>query len=170
MNEFELIKKYLSILAIKSKSSLNLNDDVFYNKSNKLVVSVDTYIVGNHFINFKKPDLVIKKIIRSSISDLLCKGVKPKYYFLSGSGNSISFNKKNLILISKSLKEEQKKYNIILGGGDTVYSNKLSFTVTSIGFSNKIIYINRSKINDDIYVTGNLGDSFFGLLILKNQN
>ena len=112
MNEFELIKKYFSILSIKSKSSLNLNDDVFFNKSNKLVVSVDTYVEGNHFINFKKPDLVIKKIIRSSISDLLCKGVKPKYYFLSGSGNSISFNKKNLILISKSLKEEQK--NIIL--------------------------------------------------------
>ena len=169
MNEFELIKKYLSTLAKKSKSSLNLNDDVFFNKSNKLVVSVDTYVLGNHFINFKKPDLVIKKIIRSSISDLLCKGVKPKYYFLSGSGNSKVFNKNNLIKISKSLKEEQKKYNIILGGGDTVYSNKLSFTVTSIGFSNKIIYRNRSKIGDDIYVSGNIGDSFLGLLILKNK-
>ena len=169
MNEFQLIKKYFSSLAIKSKSSLNLNDDVFFNKSNKLVVSVDTYVERNHFINFKKPDLVIKKIIRSSISDLLSKGVKPKYYFLSGSGNSISFNKKNLIKINKSLKEQQKKYNIILGGGDTVYSNKLSFTVTSIGFSNKIIYRNKSKISEDIYVTGNIGDSFLGLLILKNK-
>ena len=169
MNEFQLIKKHLSTLAKKSNSSLNLNDDVFFNKSNKLVVSVDTYVEGNHFINFKKPDLVIKKIIRSSISDLLCKGVKPKYYFFSGSGNSKSFNKKNLIKISKSLKEEQKKYNIILGGGDTVYSNKLSFTVTSIGFSNKIIYRNRSKIGEDIYVSGNIGDSFLGLLILKNK-
>ena len=46
---------------------------------NRLVVSVDTYIEGVHFINFKKPDLVIKKILRSSISDLICKGVKPKY-------------------------------------------------------------------------------------------
>ena len=52
MNEFELIKKYLSTLAKKSKSSLNLNDDVFFNKPNKLVVSVDTYVEGNHFINF----------------------------------------------------------------------------------------------------------------------
>ena len=115
MNEFELIKKHLSTLTTKSKSSLNLNDDVFFNKSNKLVVSVDTYVEGNHFINFKKPDLVIKKIIRSSISDLLSKGVRPKYYFLSSSGNSIVFNKSNLIKISKSLKEEQNKYNIILG-------------------------------------------------------
>ena len=63
----------------------------------------------------------------------------------------------------------QKKYKVILGGGDTVYSNKLSFTVTSIGFSNKIIYRNRSKVKDDIYVTGNLGNSFLGLLVLKNK-
>ena len=169
MDEFELINKYFSKLAKKSKPSLNLNDDVFFDKSNNLVISVDTYIEGNHFINFKKPDLVIKKIVRSSISDLLSKGVKPKYYFLSGSGNNKVFNENNLIKISKSFKEEQKKYNIILGGGDTVYSNKLSFTVISIGFSNKIVYRNRSKINDDIYVTGNLGGSFLGLLVLKNK-
>jgi len=169
MHEFELINKYFSKLSNRSKGSLNLNDDVFFDKTNKLVVSVDTYVEGNHFFNFKNPDLVIKKIIRSSISDLICKGVKPKYYFLSGSGSRKVFTKNNLEKISKSLKEEQKKYNIILGGGDTVRSNKLSFTVTSIGFSNKIIYRNRSKINDDIYVTGNLGDSFLGLLILRKK-
>ena len=169
MHEFELIKKYFSKLSHKSKSSLNLNDDVFFDKKNKIVVSVDTYIEGKHFINFKYPDLVIKKIIRSSISDLICKGVKPKYYFLSASGNHKTFTKNNLSKVSKSLKEEQKKYNIILGGGDTVYSKNLSFTITSIGFAKKIVYRNKSKIHDDIYVTGNLGDSFLGLLVLKNK-
>ena len=169
MHEFELINKYFAKLSNRFKGSLNLNDDVFFDKTNKLVVSVDTYVEGNHFFNFKNPELTIKKIIRSSISDLICKGVKPKYYFLSASGNRKVFTKNNLAKISKSLKEEQKKYNIILGGGDTIYSNKLSFTVTSIGFSNKITYRNASKVNDDIYVTGNLGDSFMGLLVLKNK-
>ena len=68
-------------------------------------------------------------MIRSSISDLICKGVKPKYYFISASGNNKVFTKNNLSKISRSLNEEQKKYNIILGGGDTIYSNKLSFTL-----------------------------------------
>ena len=169
MNEFELIKKHLSTLTKKSKSSLNLNDDVFFNKSNKLVVSVDTYVEGIHFINFKNPGLVIKKIIRSSISDLISKGVRPKYYFLSASGNKNKFTNKNLFEINKSLNEEQNKYKIILGGGDTVNSSKLSFTIVSIGFSNKIIKRNQSNVNDDIYVTGNLGDSFIGLQVLKNK-
>ena len=169
MHEFELIKNYFQKLSKKSPSSLNLNDDVFFDKKNKLVVSVDTYTEGNHFIDFKKPNLVIKKIIRSSISDLICKGVQPKYYFISGSGNKKKFSKSNLLKISKSLDQEQKKYKIILSGGDTVFSNKLSFTITSIGFANDIVYRNKAKINDDIYVSGNLGDSYLGLLVLKNK-
>jgi thiamine-monophosphate kinase len=169
MHEFDLIKNYFQKLSKKSISSLNLNDDVFFDKKKQIVVSVDTYIEGNHFIDFKKPDLVAKKIIRSSISDLISKGVQPKYYFISGSGNNESFSKKNLLKLTKSLKTEQKKYNIILSGGDTVFSNKLSFTITSIGFSKNIVYRNKAKLNDDIYVTGNLGDSFIGLLTLKNK-
>jgi thiamine-monophosphate kinase len=169
MHEFELIKNYFQKLSKNSQGALNLNDDVFFDKNNQLVISVDTYTEGNHFIDFKRPDLVIKKIIRSSISDIICKGVKPKYYFISGSGNKKKFSKSNLSKISKSLNEEQNKYKIFLGGGDTVFSNKLSFTITSIGFAKDIVYRNKAKINDDIYVSGNLGDSYLGLLVLKNK-
>ena len=169
MHEFELINRYFSKLS-SNNSALELNDDVFFDKSKKLVISVDTYVEGIHFINFQNPDLVIKKIIRSSISDLICKGVKPKYYFISGSGNKKSFTKKNLKMISKSLYREQKKYLINLCGGDTTFSKKLSFTITSVGFSNKIVYRNKAKLNDDIYVTGNLGDSFIGLKVLQKKN
>ena len=131
MFESEIIKKYFSKLSKNNKSSLNLNDDVFFDKKKELIVSIDTYIEGIHFIDFKKPGLVIKKIIRSSISDLICKGVKPKYYFISGSGDDKSFSKINLNKISKSLKQEQKKYKISLCGGDTVFSKKLSFFIYS---------------------------------------
>ena len=169
MNEFELIKKYFQNLSKNNPGSIKLNDDVFFDRKNKLVVSVDTYNEGIHFPNFKFPDLVIKKVLRSSISDLICKGVKPKYYFISASGNKNSFTKKNLNLISQSLKKEQKKFNIKLSGGDTTNSNKVSFSVTTIGLANKIITRNNAKINDDIYVTGNIGDNFVGLKILKNK-
>ena len=108
MHEFDLIKKYFSKLSFYNKNSLNLNDDVFFDKSKKLVVSVDTYINKSHFFDFKKPNLVIKKILRSSISDLICKGVKPKYYFISGSGNKKTFTKLNLSKISFHLNRNKK--------------------------------------------------------------
>ncbi len=169
MQEFKIIKKYFLKLIDYDKKALNLNDDVFFDKKNKLVISIDTYVEKIHFINFLEPELVIKKIIRSSISDLICKGVQPKYYFISGSGSKKTFTKNNLKKIIKSLKQEQNKFGIILGGGDTVKSKELSFTITTIGHSNKIILRNKAKKNDDIYVTGNLGDSFAGLMILKKK-
>tara|TARA_B100000945_G_C20328338_1_gene571116 strand:- start:26 stop:985 length:960 start_codon:yes stop_codon:yes gene_type:complete len=169
MDEFKLINKYFQKICKNNLSAKNLNDDVFFDKNKKLVVSVDTYNEGVHFPNFKNPDLVIKKILRSSISDLFSKSVKPKYYFLSGSGNKKTFTKENLKLISKSLIKEQKKYGLKLSGGDTTNSKKVSFSISTIGFSKKIIERNNALLNDDIYVTGNIGDSFLGLKIIKNN-
>ncbi len=40
MHEFDLIKKYFSKLSLGNKNSLNLNDDVFFDKKKKLVISV----------------------------------------------------------------------------------------------------------------------------------
>ena len=170
MNEFKIINDYFKILSKKNPAAKKLNDDVFFDKKIGLVVSMDTYNSNIHFKGFRYPQLIIKKIIRSSLSDLICKGVTPKYYFLSGGGNKNIFTRKNLNLISKSLKEEQKKYSIQIGGGDTVYSKIPSFSVTVIGFSEKIVERNNAKINDDIYVTGNLGDSFLGLKLINKRN
>ena len=60
------------------------------------------------------PNLIIKKVIRSSISDIVSKGTNPKYLFISFSGSKKHFNKKNINLIFKSIKHEQKKYIIFL--------------------------------------------------------
>tara|TARA_B100001057_G_scaffold109203_1_gene107070 strand:- start:647 stop:1606 length:960 start_codon:yes stop_codon:yes gene_type:complete len=169
MHEFDLINNYFSKISRKNKAALNLNDDVFFDEKKGIVISIDTYINGVHFVNFNSPNLVIKKILRSSISDLICKGVRPKFYFISGSGSSKTFSKKNLLQITKSLKNEQQIYDLNLCGGDTTFSNKLSFTITSLGYSKKIVYRNRARLNDNIYVTGNLGDSFIGLQILKKK-
>ena len=97
MHEFELINNFFSKLSKNNSSALGLNDDVFFDKKRRIVISVDTYIINTHFVDFKFPDLVIKKILRSSLSDLICKGVKPKFYFISGSGNKTNFTKKKLI-------------------------------------------------------------------------
>ena len=169
MNEVQLIDKYLKRLTKKNSPSQGLNDDIFFDKSKRLAVSIDTYVEKVHFPNLKSPDLVIKKILRSSLSDLICKGVRPKYYFLSASGNSKSFSEKSLKKISNALSSEQKLFDIELSGGDTVYSNTNSFTCCVIGFSNKIIKRHNAKIGDDLYITGYLGDSYLGLQILKKK-
>ena len=169
MNESKIISNYLRKLTKNNPSAIDLNDDVFFNKKKKLVISVDTYNQKIHFLDLKKPYLVIKKVLRASISDIVSKGAYPKYFFLSASLKKKSLNERKLNEIIKSLKEEQKMYNIKLSGGDTTRSNTNSFTVMTVGFSNKIVKRNNCKLNDDIYVTGNIGDSYVGLCLLKKK-
>ena len=94
MQEFELVNNFFSKLSKHNVSALGLNDDVFFDKTKKTVISVDTYNINTHFIDFKSPDLVIKKILRSSISDLICKGVKPKFTLFQDLVTRITFQKK----------------------------------------------------------------------------
>jgi len=65
MHEFDLIKNYFQKLSKKTIGSLNLNDDVFFDKKHELVVSIDTYIQGNHFRDFR----LIKKFKYSSLNN-----------------------------------------------------------------------------------------------------
>ena len=43
MHEFELVNNFFSKLSKHNVSALGLNDDVFFDKSKKTVISVDTY-------------------------------------------------------------------------------------------------------------------------------
>ena len=62
MNESTLITNYLAKLVKNNPSALKLNDDVF-DKKNKNVISIDTYVEKIHFPNFNKPNLLIKKLL-----------------------------------------------------------------------------------------------------------
>ena len=169
MNEFTLINKYLKSLSLKNKNALNLSDDIFFDYKKKFAISVDTYVHGVHFVS-KDPSFFLKKTIRSSLSDLYCKGIKPDSYFLSISANKNLISKKWLSKVSKILRSEQRKFKIVLSGGDTTKSTKLSITIVVLGSSKiKPILRRTCMLNDDIYVTGNIGDSFLGLGIIKKK-
>ena len=170
MNEFLIINKYLKPLANENPESLKLNDDIYYDSKKNIGISVDTYVEGIHFIDSSDPNKFLKKILRSSLSDLYCKGIKPKSYFLSLALNKKFINSSWLSKINKILKSEQKKFSIFLGGGDITASTKLVITIIVLGNAkNKPVLRNNSSIDDDIYVTGNIGDSFLGLNVIKKK-
>ena len=63
MHEFQIIKKYFLNLSKNNKSSLNLNDDVFFDKSKNL---------GKEF-NFNNLDKLFQVILKSATYELLYK-------------------------------------------------------------------------------------------------
>ena len=82
MKEFDIIKKYLRPLSQGNYGAMNLTDDVYFDLKKNIVISVDTYIENKHFLFSNNSQLYLKKIFRSSISDLYAKGVEPTKYFL----------------------------------------------------------------------------------------
>jgi len=57
-----------------------------------------------------------------------------------------------------------------LAGGDTSCSNRLSITVSVVGYSKKSpVLRSGAKVNDDIYITNTIGDAFVGLGSLKGK-
>ena len=64
-------KKYFQKISKNNRAALQLNDDVFFDKSKELVISVDTYIEGIHFVNFKYPNLA-GGLTAVTVTILLC--------------------------------------------------------------------------------------------------
>ena len=164
ITENKIINKYLKVLSFRNNKALNFSDDVYFDKSKKIIFSTDTYEEDIHFLNSNNPKKFAKKIFRSSISDIICKGCKPTVYFLSLSLRKV--NLKWLKIFTNELYSDSKKYGLFLGGGDTIKSKKFSVTISVLGeVKHQPVLRKNAKQNEDIYVTGNLGNSYLGLLV-----
>ena len=169
MNEFQFIEKYLSSKKKGKKFSLSFKDDVGY--ANNSIFSTDTICEGVHFFSNDNPSLIAKKLIRVNVSDIISKGINPKYCLLNLSiGKNV-----DEIWIKKFMKgfdSDLELFNLNLIGGDTsktLQTTVLSLTIFGNLNNKKFIKRSSSKINDNIYVTGTIGDSSLGLFCKKNK-
>jgi thiamine-monophosphate kinase len=168
LGEFEIIKTYFSNLTITEKGAFNLTDDAAVLQvppGKSFVVTTDTLVEGIHFLENDMPGNIASKLLRVSLSDLAAMGSIPAYYNLSIALNS-SINQDWFKAFSNSLLADQEKYDITLIGGDTVStSGPLTLTVTAMGFvdKGKIVRRGGAKCDDDIWVSGSIGDAALGL-------
>ena len=172
MDERYIIQKYFAPLA-KNDESLNLKDDVSQidiTSHRNLITNQDSLVMGTHFFPDDNPEYIAKKAIRVNVSDIISKGVIPYGYFLSFGINS-NINENWVRSFTNGLRQDQKYYNLKLLGGDTIFSPNVVFiSINMISLSNdKIISRSTAMIDDDIYVTGTIGDSAIGLHILKEK-
>ncbi len=169
LKEIEFIKNYIKNGSKKTKHSLNFEDDVAV--VDNYAYSTDTISEDIHFFSDDDPKTIAKKLIRVNISDLISKGVKPKFCLLNFSSGKL-INQKWLDSFFKSFHQDLKIYNLNLIGGDTISTkNKTVLSLTIFGpvKSEKIIKRSTAKFSDFIYVSGTIGDAFIGMSIKKKQ-
>ena len=173
MDEKYIIQKYFAPLAANDEA-LNLNDDVSQidiTLHKNLITNQDSLVMGTHFFADDEPEYIAKKAIRVNVSDIISKGVSPYGYFLSFGINS-SVNEEWVRSFANGLAQDQMYYNLKLLGGDTIFSsNTIFISINMISFSDdKIIARTTAVEDDDLYVTGTIGESAIGLYMLKEKN
>ncbi len=168
-----IIHSYLKKLNLNKYGTFNFKNDGAYIKlkqNKKLVLTTDSISEDIDFFKNDEPMSIAKKIMTINLSDLSAMGVMPHSYLLNlflPKYIDINWIKK----FTSALFKIQKKYNFYLLGGDLSTSKKLTISATFLGHSSdsKIVSQNSIQLNDDIWITGNIGDSYIGLQILKNN-
>jgi thiamine-monophosphate kinase len=172
LSEEFIIDKLFKKLNYNKLGTFNFeNDGAYLNLSKKYqtVVTTDTITENVDFFSKDPPESIAQKILCVNLSDLSAMGSLPKAYTLNISINSyIDFNW--LKKFTNKLSRLQKKYNIYCLGGDFSKSKEISITSTFFGQakSKNILPQNKCQVDDDIWVTGNLGDSYIGYKLCKS--
>ena len=173
ISENDIILKYLKKLNFKKKETFDFeNDGAFLRQKNNMdiVVTNDSITETVDFFENDDPESIAQKIMTSNLSDLSSLGASPYAYTLSLSlpkGISNNWLKK----FTKKLFFLQKKFNIFLLGGDIGNTKQIHISANFFGYVKKNFIIKRHspKLGDSIWVTGDLGESYIGLLIKQKK-
>ena len=168
-SEFEIIERYFK--KKMKQTALGIGDDaaiINVQKNHQLVISSDMLIETIHFLKNTNPSHLGWKSLAVNLSDIAAMGGKPKWATLS-----ISLPKINHVWLKKFSEGFFKcanQFGIDLVGGDTT-KGPLSISITIMGEIKKNQGLLRSgaKINDDIWVTGQLGLASMGLASLHRK-
>lgn len=168
-SEFEIIEHYFK--KKMKHTALGVGDDaaiINIQKNHQLVISSDMLIENIHFLKNTNPFHLGWKSLAVNLSDIAAMGGKPKWTTLSISLPKIS----HLWLrkFSGGFFKCANQFGIDLIGGDTS-RGPLSISVTIMGEikNNHGLLRSNAKINDDIWITGQLGLASMGLASLQRK-
>ncbi len=172
--EFDLIKSYFAPLTSNYPEAYDLRNDaalISEDPDKSTVVTMDTLVEGIHFFSSDPAEDIAKKSLRVNLSDLAAMGAKPTGYTLSISYNT-SVSVEWVQAFTKGLAADQKIFKCHLIGGDTVSTpGPLTIALTCFGSvpRNKCLHRTTGLEDDDIWVSGTIGDSAAGLKLLNKE-
>ena len=167
--EFDLIAKFFTRAA--PQTTLGIGDDAVLITPGgglELAVSTDTLVEGTHFFPNANPEKLGWKALAVNISDLAAMGADPRWATLALSLPEV--NEAWLSAFSTGFFDCARRFGVDLIGGDTT-RGPLSISVTIIGEvpRGQALKRNAAQVNDDIWVSGPLGDAALGLAVLQGQ-
>lgn len=175
LGEFGLIKRLSEFVDLKNSSTLKgIGDDaaVISSDGGEILVSTDLLAEGVHFdLSYTPLKHLGYKAAAVNFSDIAAMNGTPEQIIVSiALSNRISLEA--IDELYEGIRLACKNYHVDLVGGDTSASAAgLFISVTVIGRAKKdeIVYRNGAQLNDIIFVSGDLGGAYMGLLLLERE-
>lgn len=169
MSEFDLIHQHFKRKT--SHTNLSVGDDaalISVAPNMELAISADMLVAGTHFFHNADAYKLGWKSLAVNISDMAAMGANPKWATLAIALTEVNVNW--LTEFSRGFFACADAFNVDLIGGDTT-RGPLTISVQIMGEVPIGHAIKRSgaKIDDDIWVSGKLGDAALGLAYLQGK-
>ena len=170
MAEFSLIERFCKGIGKQHpETKLNVGDDaavIAIPEGMELAVSVDTMVSGVHFFPTAPPANIAQKLLAVNVSDMAAMGAQPKWATMTLTIPKV--DESWLAEFSSSLNDQATKYGVQLIGGDTTEGDlNLSMQIMGLTVKSKAISRSGAKLEDDVYLSNNVGDAALALHLIK---
>lgn len=138
-----------------------------------LTVTVDAFLEGSHFsFDYFQPESVGKRVIEASASDVIAMGGTPSWFWIT-LGLPAETPIARVQALYDGMYTAAERFSATIQGGETIsHSTGIVISVTVLGSIASIDAISRrgdAQPGDLVCVTGTLGGSAAGLLLLQNK-
>jgi thiamine-monophosphate kinase len=154
--------------------ALNLMDDAAVLPSKPgfdLVISTDAMVEGVHFLAGEAMDIVARRLLRTSLSDLAAKAAEPFGYFLNIAWPA-RFDDGARDRFIQGLDQDGRLFGVVLLGGDTVSTpGPLTLDATVLGWvpEGRMVARGGARVGDRCVVCGTIGDGWLGLRVARRE-
>lgn len=172
ITEQEILES-LKILIKKSSEFSNVllgsgDDAAIIKTKEELVHSLDISVEGVHFLEELIPaEYISYRSIAIALSDIAAMGAYPSFFSIGLTSNNEDINW--YTSFNRGVERIIDEYQIPLVGGD-ITKERTNISVSVFGhLFNKNLKRSTAQVNDDIYITGQLGLAKKGLIEIKEN-